>query len=414
MPRRKRLRCGDVVGVVARDRLLAADPLSARAVSGALRSHVVESVESSYGTAATLFVRFCGVRGLDPWATSAVVLSAFVLFVCLKIKVTSLNMYMAGIRHEYINQTGSWPFQADESLRRVRRYVRRRYPCSSKATKLPISMAVLRVILPLVPGWPVISAMSQDDAAFCVGSVIAVSAFMRGGEAFFDESGDRPVLRGCHLQVREIRGVSTVVVRIPQPKTRWELDVVAVPCFSGPEAGDFWSLKLWTDYLEAFPAAGPQSPAFRRADGSAVSKVFMVNRTVALLGQAGVPIIDIEGAASRVLASSWRAGAVQSAIAAGISESMIMELGRWKSTAWRNYLFFSQFDLQGACLEMWRCSETVEVRTGVHVGSVALSSLVQEEEQAVVAVQARVRTRSVSARAGLERARVGAISSDNL
>ena len=390
MPRAKRVRSPALVGLVARDSLLAVDPLSARVVSRALRAYVVPGVASSYATGAQQFVEFCAVRGLDPWDTTEVVISAFILFLCLRIKVTSLNVYLSGLRFEYINQTGSWPFQSNESLRRVRRYVKRRYPCSKKATKLPISLAVLRVLLPLVPGWPVVSSMRQDDAVFCVGSVIAVVAFMRGGEAFVDVGGDRPVLRAGHVQVRAVGGVQTVVVSIPQPKTRWELDVVEVPCFSGPEAGDFWPLKLWLEYSAAFPASNARCPAFRRSDGSAVSKSFMLERTAALLKQAGIPIIDDQGACSQLRASSWRAGAVRSAISAGLSESVIMELGRWKSTAWRHYLFFSQLDLQGACLKMWRSSESVEVMEGMRVGSVALTSLVAEEEAAVAAVQERL------------------------
>jgi hypothetical protein len=51
--------------------------------------------------------------------------------------------------------------------------------------------------------------------------------------------------------------------------------------------------------------------------------------------------------------ASWRAGAVRSAVDAGLSEPMIMELGRWKSTAWRFYLLYSPVDVQGAACRMW-------------------------------------------------------------
>ena len=82
-----------------------------------------------------------------------------------------------------------------------------------------------------------------------------------------------------------------------------------------------------------------------------------------------------DGMTTTIRASPWCAGDVRSAVKAKVSDSLIMELGRWKSSAWRYYLFHSKLDLQGACLQMWKCSSRVSLDEGTRVGAVELQAL---------------------------------------
>ena len=59
------------------------------------------------------------------------------------------------------------------------------------------------------------------------------------------------------------------------------------------------------------------------------------------------------GAPVKVLASSWRAGGVQSAKEAGLSDPLVMTLGRWSSSAWENYAFSSTDALCNASTDLW-------------------------------------------------------------
>ena len=104
----------------------------------------------------------------------------------------------------------------------------------------------------------------------------------------------------------------------------------------------------------------------------------MMRRTEELLAQAKILILDDYGKSTK-LKASWRAGGVRSAVKAGVSELLIMEIGRWRSSAWRHYLFHSPWDLQGACLQMWNASARVELKEGARVGSVELMSLGEED-----------------------------------
>ena len=285
VPARQLSRHVQVLACVRQDPLFVSDPVLASMVSNGLVNHVTRKVVSSYSTAASQFVKFCEIRSQDPWTASAITIAGFIRILCLRIASSSLRVYISGVRFEYINQTGLWPYEKDETLRRSLRYCRRRYPSAKKADKLPVCLAILRSILPLVPGWPHLDKMSIDDASFCVGSIMATTAMLRGGEIFSSKDSDRAILRNEDVSIRNIRNIQTVVLAITQPKTCWHLDHVDVPCFSVEAGSDFCSLRLWVDYCRFFPPASSRAAALRSSSGSAITKKFMMRRTEELLGQ---------------------------------------------------------------------------------------------------------------------------------
>jgi hypothetical protein len=59
-----------------------------------------------------------------------------------------------------------------------------------------------------------------------------------------------------------------------------------------------------------------------------------------------------------IKASSWRAGAVRSALDAGVPEPYIMAMGRWKSQAWINYVVDRGLDLRQTAHAMWAPSQS--------------------------------------------------------
>ena len=69
-----------------------------------------------------------------------------------------------------------------------------------------------------------------------------------------------------------------------------------------------------------------------------------------------------------IKASSWRSGAVCSAVAAGVSEAHIRALGRWTSDAWRSYLLQAPLDLHGSAGSMWRGPNLCLVPTTAGLG----------------------------------------------
>ena len=82
----------------------------------------------------------------------------------------------------------------------------------------------------------------------------------------------------------------------------------------------------------------------------------MLERTSAFLMQSGIRFNL--GRELAVLASSWRAGAVRSAIDAGVSEPVFKAIDPWATSTCSSYLLESTRDLQGAAVSMWASPRT--------------------------------------------------------
>jgi len=120
----------------------------------------------------------------------------------------------------------------------------------------------------------------------------------------------------------------------------------------------FCPVRVWREYSCRLKVVDGDGPAFCLNE-AALTRDYMVNRTTVLMMEAGISFVDNTGSPMDMKASSWRSGAVCSAVAAGISGPHIMALGRWTSQAWLNYLIQAPPDLQGAAQSMWAtCSLT--------------------------------------------------------
>ena len=407
-PRFKRP-CLDVLGDHP---LRNSSPALAAAVAEALTAYVVPSTADSYGKIAARYVDFCGAHGVPAFPCDAVTVCAWLLRLMTSVKPTSLRVYLAAIRFGHINRGHPWTLTGNELIRRVLRYVKRRFPCGGKAAKIPISLSLLHRILPQLPGWPDVDALLYDDLLFATASVCATCGFLRGGEFTHTPHQHRPILRLAHINVSTVRGQTALVISIPQPKNDWWKVAVNVPIFAPmPLASPFNPIRLWTALCSrskhVHPSSGrapaPTLPAFHHADGAPLRRRFMVGRTLALLRQCNVELVDARGNPTTVISSSWRAGGVRSMVDAGASDEMIMEMGRWRSRAWVNYLLYSSLDLSRASARMWEAAVPSSSRMDpLRVGaeeSAASMQRAHDDARATQLAQARVlggHVRSVS------------------
>ena len=198
------------------------------------------------------------------------------------------------------------------------------------------------------------ASMSHDHRLVAAASLIGTGGFLRGGEFLSSSASDRPVLLGAALVRQDVAGAPAVLVDIPQPKARWWIAEERIVCFEFDTDGPFNPGHAIDAYraLSAVPL-GPHLPAFRLADGSSLSRDYMVRATARLITQAGISFVDAAGKPMAVRASSWRAGGVRSALDANVSDAVIMMMGRWKSVAWTRYAQTSYHDMQGVTASMW-------------------------------------------------------------
>jgi hypothetical protein len=287
----------------------------------------------------------------------------------MRIKVASLGTYTSAIKDHANLYEGGWHLDGSDVIRRTMRYVTRRYPCAQVGLKFAISLDVLGKLAPFLSGWPHLCALSYPDLLWITASVVAVCAFLRGGEFVIAPGSTRPVLMASHISIRYINLIETLVVSIPQPKGREEFTVVDVPCFSKSKYDPLSPLVLWRALRDRIFIKYIQSEvAFPLPSGLPLSRLWLADMTCKLLSLANIPITDSKGRATTVKMASWRAGAVSSAIKAGVSEALIMELGRWRSYAWRHYLLHSPTDLQDAGLQLW---SGMSLDSGLGVGAVS-------------------------------------------
>lgn len=327
----------------------------AQALGVALRTHLVPSVQRSYSSATRRYIAFCQERELEPWPVEETWLCVWVLVLCSSIKTSSLGVYLAAVKHSQMLEGWKWTLEKNSPrLRAVMRYVKRRYGMTGKAMKTAVTLMKLRTMLPRLRGWPVLRNMTHDDRLFATASVIAVCGFLRGGEFATSRASDRNVLTGGQVYTELVGGVEAVVVAVSKPKTRWWLDSVKVPCFGRSTGDDLNPVRLLKGYRDLSSVRlGMRDPAFRMANGAAMTRDWMVRRTEELMEAEGLVDVNDDGSARRILAASWRAGGVRSAKDAGVSDTMIMILGRWTSLAWTNYLLHRSSDVQGALAAMW-------------------------------------------------------------
>jgi hypothetical protein len=337
--------------------ITAADPVLAGTVQVFVQGHIVPGTQYRYNSATKQYVHFCSVRGVSPWPPDPVWVTAWIVRSTMTVSVPSMKVYLSALRSAVIDRGLVWTLQGNPLISRAMRSAKRRYGMPGSALKVPISLRTLRLMCSLLPGWPCPGVMLHDDILWVAASCIAVVGFLRGGEFLFSPRSSRPVLRACDVRTEVCGGTRAVCVRILQPKARWWLSDCEVVCFDmGPACPlnpSDWLGQYRRVHGRPLP---PEGPAFVLKDGSKLSKAWMLSRTAGLLEEAGVSLLDPGGSTVKIKMSSWRAGGVESAKEAGISDSTIRALGRWSSSAWMNYCFTSRSDLKRAVSSLWAAS----------------------------------------------------------
>ena len=361
---------------LAQHPLLAVDPSLAHHVSAFVDSHIQPSTQAGYDSATRSWLHFCSLRKISPFPPDPVWVVAWIVQSLCYISVRSMKVYLAALRSACIDALGEWKLAGNLLVARAMRAAKKRYGVSGKALKVPISLGTLLAMCKRIIGWPNPALMGHDDRVFIAASCTAVLGFLRGGEFLVSPKSGRPILRLCDILPMVSDDMPGLCVSIRQPKSRWWLGDAKVWCFDpGPTC--LLNPSSWMKSYQSLSVVPlvQTGPAFVLMNGEPLSKSWMFQRTSALLSKAGISLLDVHGAPVPVRASSWRAGGVQSAQEAKVSDGVIMAMGRWTSVAWMNYLFSSRRDLRRAADGMWR---TATSHASLLVGSFSPAGLVTD------------------------------------
>ena len=333
------------------------DPALARMISQALQASVVPRTVSSYNCVTKQYMEFCQCRNLSPFPVDAISLCGWLMTLCWTVKVGSLRMYIGGVRFTQELRGEPWVLAGNDLVRRTLRYLKRRYPVGVSVVKFPISLEVIRAMFPYIEGWPY--DLTHDDKVCVAASLVGTTGFLRGGEFLVSSRSDRPVLQSRDLQLSAVDSTKVVRVKVKQPKARWWVESEIVTCWPAGSPAEFDVYDRVRRYRDGLAAKGrgwTDGPAFMTSEGVPLSRDGLVKWTAALLKAANVSFCAPDGTRMEVRAASWRAGGTRSAVQAGVTDPVIMALGRWKSDAWMCYLNVSPIDHLAASRAMWSSS----------------------------------------------------------
>lgn len=328
--------------------LASADPIAAREVVLAVHDSITQSTRDSYASGVAHFSDWASDRNIDPFPADPIILSAWTIFACVFLSVGTVRKYLSGIRRYQLDVFSiPWAPQGNHVLASVLRACRRRWPAAEKRLKFPISVLVNKLF------HSILDFSLHDDRLFFAASTSATAGLWRGGEFLFSKSTS-------YLQRLLVSNFvfldDRVDVSINASKTKfWRLDVTtplfAVDSVVCPVAAlqSYMSRSSVTLRASSF--------MFTRADGSPLTKAWMLERTRSLLKRLNLPH-------DRVFAASWRTGGAMSLKWAGIHPDVTNVMGRWKSTASLHYFMTANADIEGAAVKAASLSSSAVIASG--------------------------------------------------
>jgi hypothetical protein len=332
-------------------------------VSDALQTHVTPKTVKGYASAFNKWARYCDARDIPLFPATELWICGFIVEASTSISQDSLKWYLSAIHYHQGLEGTPWAVNGSEVIRRTMRMTKRLYGSNGRGIKMPLSCSTLASMFVHIPHYPMFGQMSHDDRLFVTASVIAVSAFLRGGEFLTYSGNQRRVLLQSEVQIIDGPSLTkSIEVSIAKPKNMWWLKAAKVPC-SIPTEGTALPILPWVMlvlYREFARNAGvtlsDDGPAFVMQNGSPLNRDWMVAKSQALLTAAQITFVDQSGRQAPVKAASWRAGGVRSALDANVPVPVIMDLGRWRSMAWERYALISSQDKANAMASMWSSS----------------------------------------------------------
>lgn len=238
----------------------------------------------------------------------------------------TIRSYLSAVRHLQI--MSGLPDPAMESFPRLPyalKGMQRERPLSLRQHRLPITPELLRRIHTL---WSQ-EALNFDRvmlwAAFCLGFF----AFMRSGEFTCPSLNafSSSMLAPGDLAVDSHVAPTHLTVHLKQSKN--DPFGAGTTIHLGTTGDTLCPVVSMLGYLARRPDT--QGPLFIFADGSPLSRPRLIRELKRALQAAGVDTTGYSG-------HSFRIGAATTAAKAGVSDSMIQTLGRWKSSAFTTYI----------------------------------------------------------------------------
>ena len=245
----------------------------------------------------------------------------------LKLKWTTIKLYLAGIRFHYLKAGFSNPLQAVDRLQYILRGIKRTQ-CQPSKPRLPITIQKLQEICKFLKTdfFPLI--ISRTLECMCM---IAFFGFLRCSE-FTAGSFQKHYL--CIKDIKFPRDRSMFILFLASSKTDPFRHGVKIPIYSNPVLCPVTCMQHYLSKYHKEPQ-NSEAPLFLDEHNHPFSRERFISYLRQILVCLGYNQSDYCG-------HSFRIGAATTAAAVGIEDHMIKLLGRWKSSCYSRYIHVDQ------------------------------------------------------------------------
>ena len=294
-------------------------------VQSLLTAGIAPSTAAAYRSGVTRFLAFCRLGELTPFPLSESTLCRFVAYLFdHNLSSSSIRLYLSALRFFQILQgLGDPSLSAFVRLHYVLRGISRAQPRCSRPVRLPITIDVLESLFQVWAAAPPQYEFTMLWAACTLGFF----AFLRSGEFTSVPGGNHATLTPADVQVDNRHNPSFLAVTLRQSKT----DPFGAGCtlYIGRSGSHICPVHAVLAYLAIRPSV--PGPLFLQANGSPLTRSDLVTAVRAALSGTGRDL-------SRFTGHSFRIGAATAAAHAGLPDSLIQTLGRWRSSAFLRYI----------------------------------------------------------------------------
>lgn len=235
----------------------------------------------------------------------------------------SVTLYLSSLRFVQISQSGQDPqFSQFHRLHYVLRGLKRDQPLSSRPHRLPITPDILRALHNIWSTLPV----PYNNVMLWAACLLGFFGFLRSGE-FTHNPLSSSELQPADIAVDNRDNPTFITVTLRRHKTdQYGTGTTIVIGRTGDSLCPVAAILTYLAIRSSVPG-----PLFIKEDGSPLTRSFLVTAVREALSGVGFDVSAYSG-------HSFRIGAASAAAQAGLPDSMIQSMGRWKSAAFLAYI----------------------------------------------------------------------------
>ena len=279
----------------------------------------------SYRSGLSRFLSFCRCANLTPFPLEENTVCRFIAFLVKEqLTLGTVRLYLSAIRFHQISSGGRDPALSDMArLHYVLRGISRSGRDSTRPLRFPITINILSK---LFHRWQSLPDRYEAILLWAAAS-LGFFGFLRAGEFTSVRGSDYVPLTLADIQVDSRADPSYLTVTLRASKT--DPFGAGQTLYLGRTDSKICPVVGMLAYIAIRPAVA--GPLLVHRDGSPLTRIDLVKAVRTALVSEGVNLTRFTG-------HSFRIGAATSAAQAGLPESLIQTLGRWRSSAYRRYI----------------------------------------------------------------------------